>query len=304
MKWKKMGIVYCPDGSIPWARTHAMVPTPLQLDNGLLRLFVAFLDDEGIGRVGYVDIAAENALEVVDVSCSPVLDIGNPGSFDDNGVLPACAVDCGDEQRLYYIGFQIGVNVRYFMFSGLAVSGDQGLTFIRHSRVPVLDRSDEDLFARTAPFVIHDGIWKMWYVGGDRWSDVKGKSLPVYRIKYIESQDGLTWPKSGMVCFDFADEDEHGFGRPFIIQEDGLYKMFYSIRRRSAGYRLGYAESFDGKCWQRKDDEIGIDVSDEGWDSQAICYSSIARVRERTYMFYNGNNFGECGFGAAVIEDS
>jgi hypothetical protein len=143
----------------------------------------------------------------------------------------------------------------------------------------------------------------MWYVGGSKWTKVNGKLVPVYRIKYLESKDGINWGDQGKICIDFLNEDEHGFGRPFVVKENSLYKMFYSIRTRSKGYRLGYAESKDGINWIRKDEEVGIDVSDSGWDSKMICFSSILNVRGKTYMFYNGNNFGETGFGYAVLEE-
>jgi hypothetical protein len=78
--------------------------------------------------------------------------------------------------------------------------------------------------------------------------------------------------------------------------------MFYSIRTRSKGYRIGYAESADGLKWERKDREVGIDVSESGWDSEMIAYSSVQKYKDKVYMFYNGNNLGETGFGYAELE--
>jgi hypothetical protein len=73
-------------------------------------------------------------------------------------------------------------------------------------------------------------------------------------------------------------------------------------RRRSlAAYRLGYAESANGIDWIRKDEEMGLDVSPGEFDSDAIMYSAIISVGDRTYCFYNGNNFGEHGFGLAEL---
>jgi len=43
-----------------------------------------------------------------------------------------------------------GVGVRYFLFTGLAESEDGGESFVRASRVPVLDRSDEELHVRSS----------------------------------------------------------------------------------------------------------------------------------------------------------
>ena len=69
---------------------------------------------------------------------------------------------------------------------------------------------------------------------------------------------------------------------PFVLYEHNKYKMFYSIRNKSIGYRLGYAESVDGINWNRKDVEISLDVSKSGGDSEMICFSSILKVRKKT----------------------
>ena len=80
--------------------------------------------------------------------------------------------------------------------------------------------------------------------------------------------------------------------------------MHYSIRKRSvAAYRLGYADSEDGVHWTRRDAELGLDVSPSGWDSEAVMYSAEISVAGRTYLFYNGNDFGRTGFGVAVREE-
>jgi hypothetical protein len=78
--------------------------------------------------------------------------------------------------------------------------------------------------------------------------------------------------------------------------------MFFASRTRSKGYRLRYAESTDGLNWTRKDDEIGIDVSESGWDFEMISYPSVVKYKNKVYLFYNGNNLGETGFGYAELE--
>ena len=107
------------------------------------------------------------------------------------------------------------------------------------------------------------------------------------------------------MCLDFRDDDEYALGRPWVVKDSNIYRMFYSIRTRSkGGYRLGYAESGDGLSWERKDDAVGIDVSDTGWDSEMIAYASIYRHENDTYLFYNGNNCGATGFGLAQLAQS
>jgi hypothetical protein len=293
--------VYAADGSEPWAMTHAFLPTATLLDGRRIRVYAAFLDAGRVGRVGYVDVDASDPRRVLAVSRRPVLDVGEPGTFDDNGVNPVCLVEHGGRTLLYYVGWQLGVRVRYYLFVGLAVSDDGGESFRRCSRVPVLDRSDGERFVRTAANVrLEGGVWKMWYVGGSEWLEVGGKSVPSYRLRYLESQDGLHWGPSGRLCLDFNPPDEYGFGRPFVVRKGDGYAMWYSIRSVSKGYRLGYAESPDGLAWERKDHEVGIDVSPAGWDSEMMCFSSLVSVGGATYLFYNGNNYGETGFGVAV----
>lgn len=301
MRWEKLGLVYAPDGANDWAVSHAYVPTSFLPEENRIRVYAAFLDRDKVGRVGFVDLDARDPSRILEVSDAPVLDVGQPGTFDESGVTPLCLLEFDGKLHLYYIGWQRGLRLPYCLFVGLAVSADRGQSFTRYWRTPVLDRSDREPFLRSAASVLLEDKWKMWYIAGDKWVDVKGKQLPTYNVRYLESGDGVNWGGEGKVCLDFANEDEFGFGRPYVIREGDLFKMWYSIRSFSKGYRLGYAESVDGLNWTRKDEEVGIDVSETGWDSEMICCSCIQPTKYGTYMFYNGNNYGETGFGAAVL---
>jgi hypothetical protein len=100
--------------------------------------------------------------------------------------------------------------------------------------------------------------------------------------------------------------EEHGFGRPWITKVDGRYQLMYSIRRRSlAAYRLGYAESHNAIDWLRKDGDVGLTVSSEPFEDQAVMYSAMVHAHGKTYCFYNGNEFGRYGFAIAeLVTDS
>lgn len=305
MKWHKLGVVWKPDGSLDWARTHAMGPTPYRLNDDVIRVYLTCLDDKGRGRPSYVDVSSADPTQIVKVSTQPLLDVGEPGSFDDNGLMALSLVPV-DAQTvyMYYAGFELCTNVRYRIFTGLAISRDGGETFKRYSKAPILDRSDSERLFRCGNFVAKaGGVFKLWYVAGSDWTELHGKMMPVYDLRYQESADGITWSDCGTLSMALTNDDEHGFGRPWIVaRDDGTYQMFYSIRRRSfAAYRLGYAESTDGIRWVRKDNEMGLDVSPTGVDSDAIMYSAVVSVGPKTYCFYNGNNFGEQGFCVAEL---
>ena len=77
--------------------------------------------------------------------------------------------------------------------------------------------------------------------------------------------------------------------------------MWYSRRiGRKESSLLGYAVSQDGITWQRRDDLMNLLPSEDGWDSQMICYPCVFEHRGQRYMFYNGNYFGKTGIGLAI----
>lgn len=303
MRWKKQGIIYAPDGTFGWAQTHAAVPTP-EILGDRIRIYFGSRDKLGIARISYIEVAGNDPKQILATSEIPSLDIGLPGTFDENGVLPFSIVNLVNGYKyLYYTGFEIGNKVPYRMLTGVAQSTDNGHTFKRIRQTPILERSEKELFFRCATFVMFDeNKFKSWYVAGNSWTIINGKTLPIYEIKYLESTDGITWDSEGHTCIPISNPDEHGFGRPYIIKEAGLYKMFYSIRIKHQGYRLGYAESINGKDWERRDDALGLNVSLTGWDSEMACFPAITRYDDQTYLFYNGNNFGQTGIGYAILE--
>ncbi|HEX4132452.1 MAG TPA: hypothetical protein VHZ24_20645 [Pirellulales bacterium] len=307
MRWKRLGLVYRPDGTRAWAKSHAMIPTPVRLNDRVVRVYITCCDAAGIGRPGYVDLAADARLTVLGVAPEPLLDVGAPGTFDENGVLPCSVVAVGGNRVLmYYVGFELGTKIRYRLLTGLATSDDGGNSFRRWTQTPLLERSTAELYFRAGPYCVRDGDkFRLWYVGGSAWTTVAGKSVPVYDIRYAESADGVAWPTEGALQIAVTQPDEHGFGRPAVLRKaDGTYRMFYSVRRiSSAGYRLGYAESPDGHGWIRRDDHLQLDVSSDGFDSQAIMYAAPIEIGGRLYVFYNGNEFGKYGFAAAVLDD-
>lgn len=302
-RWQRRGLIYAPDGLVPWAQQHGFPPTPVERPDGSLRLYLSFTDEHVVGRMGWIDVDPDDPARVVGVSEVPVLDIGQPGTFDENGVVATHVIAMGDELWMYYVGYQLGQKVRYYQFLGLAISRDGGETFERVQRVPVIDRSDAELVNRTSGFVLpEDGVFKLWYTAGSTWTEVDGKPLPIYGLKYLESPDGISFGPEGEPAVELDEPDEHALGRPWVLREPGGYRMWFSSRTRSRGYRIGYAESADGRSWTRRDNEIQFDVAEDGWDSGMVAYAAIWQRGERTIMFYNGNDCGRTGVGWAELD--
>jgi hypothetical protein len=303
MKWQKMGLIYCPDGKYSWAQHSALTPTPFLIREKVIRIFAGFRDNNGVSRIGYVDVDAENPSKVLSVSESPILDVGVPGAFDDNGLILGDVIRVGDAIYLYYIGFQLVEKVKFLAFTGLAISHDGGESFKRFSEAPILDRNQEGLFFRAIHSItFKDGVYTAWLGAGRQWSQIEGRSYPSYSIRRVESRDGIHFENDRAVNILFADS-EYRIGRPRVFDNGAGYSMFYTKGTLTKDYLPGYATSLDSENWVRKDSEVGIGLSNTGWDSLHLSYPTAFKYKEKTYLFYNGNNMGSTGFGWALMKD-
>ncbi|UVL28185.1 hypothetical protein [Pseudomonas donghuensis] len=302
MNWKKLGLVFSQDGTVAWRRNSALTPTPFLLNEQVIRIYAGFRDDDGISRIGYVDVDSQDPTRVLGVSEKPVLDRGRDGCFDDNGVILGDVVRDGDRLRMYYVGFQLVKRAKFLAFTGLAESSDGGDTFQRLSEAPVLDRSVEGNTIRAVHTALYEqGVWKIWYAVGDDWQLINGVPYPKYNIWYSESVDGKTFAAQGTLCVDVRG-DEYRIGRPSVYKTATGYMMFYTKGGRSGeDYFPGVAYSSDGIKWERKDEAFGLALSESGFDDRHLCYPRLVTAGARTFCFYNGNNMGSEGFGVAEL---
>lgn len=303
--WKKIGLIYKPIKKYYWQKSHAALPTTLYLGNDTYRVYFTSRDSENKTYVGYFEV---NLLDlerpvIKNVSNEPVLKPGPIGTFDFDGVQCTSLVEMGDKVYMYYLGWTKGIPEPLFYTSiGLAISMDKGLTFNKYSEAPIMERSVYDPWMVSGGTVIlEENIWKMWYISGLSFNWANGITKSFYDIKYAESADGINWKRSGKVCLELADK-ETNISRPTILFEEGVYKAWYPYKREDSGYRIGYAESQDGLSWIRKDLEANINVSPEGWDSEALDKLFVFKHKNQKIMLYNGNRFGLDGIGMAINE--
>jgi hypothetical protein len=308
MRWIRKGQIFDPREHKSWAGTHAQVPTVL-LYADRVRIFYADRTKDNRSFITYLDVDRKNLSRVLYYHKEAILPLGERGTFDDDGMMPGCALRHGRYVYLYYNGWNRGVTVPYRNSVGIAVSEDDGASFRRLYQGPVLDRTAQEPHMAVTPAVIKEGsLWRMWYISGLRWVDVEDRYEPVYVIKYATSEDGIAWHRPNHQCIAQAHELE-AFSHPTVIKRGDRYLMWYSYRhsrdyRDGAGsYRIGYAESADGVDWVRMDKVNGLDVSPSGWDSTMTCYPSVVVVDGQIMMIYNGNGFSQTGIGYAILED-
>lgn len=301
MKWVKKGQIFSPAGQHEWVKTHAMLPIADQIGDDTYRIYFSGRDPSNRSLTGYVEVDITNPEKILKLSPEPVLGLGELGAFDDNGVSPTWLVNHGREKYLYYFGWNKGSSVRAAEVSGLAISKDGGNTFQRHSRAPVIDRTDAEPFQILviSCILIEGNTWRMWYDSADKW---QSPELPRYNIKYAESTDGINWVRQGVVSVGYESDDESRVSRASVVREDGIYKMWFCSAVGSGGYRMGYAESGDGVRFERIKGRGGLDLSPSGWDSEMVCYPHVFTHKGQKIMLYCGNGYGRTGFGYAVME--
>jgi len=143
--------------------------------------------------------------------------------------------------------------------------------------------------------------YDMWYGSTLSWDAGNGEMLHV--IHHASSNDGHIWDRSGLsVPYEIG--VAQAFSRPTLIQNSrNGYEMWFSYRSGAGEkYRIGYAESEDGVHWRLANDNAGIALSDSGWDSDMMAYPFVFDHLDTRYMLYNGNGYGETGFGLARLE--
>lgn len=312
----KKGLIYKPDQTIPWSQSHAQVPVAdYSEETNSISIYFSTRDPNGRSLPGRIVLDANDPKRIISIDDKPILDLGELGAFDDCGVMPSWLVNRPNgEKWLYYIGWNVRNTIPYHNAVGLAISKDGGKSFERFSRGPLWDRNYKDPhYSGTTCVIQDDGIWKNWYLSCTEWKKVNGKSEPRYHLKYAESENGIDWKRDGTIAIDYLNDNEAGIVKASVLKSEDKYLMWYAYRQfvdyrssKANSYRIGYAESMDGKTWERLDSSspLSLEISDNenDWDGFMITYPHVIEVGNRTLMFYNGNGFGQSGFGYAELE--
>jgi predicted GH43/DUF377 family glycosyl hydrolase len=250
--------------------------------------------------------------DIIGISNHCVVELGELGCFDEHGIFPINVLRDGNKVLAYTTGWNRKVSVSVDASIGLAISHDEGRTFQKQGKGPVLSASLHEPFLIGDAFVArYEDLYHMWYIYGTKWKKIV-ESDPldrVYKIAHATSEDGINWHREGrQIIVDRLNADECQ-ALPTVFYMDGVYHMYFCYRQAhgfrtqsNSAYRIGYAHSVDLLNWERDDSNTGIDVSGEGWDSQMQCYPHTFKLDENVYMLYNGNEFGRFGFGLAVLE--
>ncbi len=198
-------------------------------------------DSSGSIRIGYA--TSPDRITWTKHGGNPVLDIGSPGEWDDEGIFNPMVIFDNTTIHMWYAGWD-SLNTRI----GYATSLD-GITWTKSPNNPVLDLGSPgswDDAAISGPSVIFDGAtYHMWYGGGDS-SNVGTPFSYDGSIGYATSSDGVTWTKfvdnPVLVAGSLGTWEEFKVLIPEVIYEGSTYHMWYNgLNNNFFPFRIGYA---------------------------------------------------------------
>jgi predicted GH43/DUF377 family glycosyl hydrolase len=308
MKWRKKGMIFNVSGENQWMNSHAQIPTVLVKDKAL-RIYFATRSEPHLSMTTFVDVDINDPKQILYVHDKPILELGKPGMFDEQGIMPTYVCEHQNQVWLYYGGWSRRTIIPYSNWTGLAVSDDGGTTFQRAFPGPIMDRTPLEIYSATASFILREKEqWHMWYASGEGWIKVSEKYEEYYVIKHAYSNDGITWVRENKQILPSKSQYEPTH-RPSVFFRNGKYHLYFCFRGISDfrdgenSYRMGYAWSTNLVDWTRDDAQGGLVPSLDGWDSKMMAYPYIVNVKGKILMFYNGNGFGQTGFGYAELEN-
>lgn len=316
-KWRKLGLLLEPStlaGKPEWFNEFAQAPNSILFDKFVRVYFCCRPRADAAGQYvsycTYVDLNRSNLFEILSMAPKPVLALGELGSFDEFGTYPVSTIRDGADILACYGGWTRCESVPFNVSLGMAKSTDGGNSFVKLGPGPVLSHSLDEPFVVTSPKIRKYGnTWFLAYTAGRKWMIADGRPEVVYKLRMAHSTDGINWTRLDRdIIPDRLGKDE-AQACPDIFFWNGKYHMFFCYRQatdfrfsRERTYRIGYACSSDMLNWVRDDSKAGIEVSDEGWDSEMVAYPHVFELDGAIYMLYLGNQVGRYGFGLAKLE--
>lgn len=313
-KWKKLGLVFNPTDykNNSWLNEFAQAPSVLEYDD-FIRVYFSCrpkANEQGqyVSYSSYVDLNKNN-FNVLKLGENPILELGKLGTFDEFGTYPSSIIKINDKYMVFYGGWTRCESVPFNVAIGCGIS-DDGKIFEKLGNGPILSYSLDEPFILSGPKIRKFGdTYYLFYIAGRRWITVNGKPEPVYKIRMATSKDTLNWEKYNKDLIEDLLNENEAQASPDVIFANGKYHMFFCYREASdfrknkdRSYKIGYAHSTDLISWIRDDSKVGIEISEEGWDSEMIAYPHVVKLNGKYYMFYLGNEVGKYGFGIAELE--
>jgi hypothetical protein len=237
---------------------------------------------------------------------NPVLNLGDPGSWDDFMVCIPTVVYDGAIYHMWYCGLD-GIPPAGNENIGHATSPD-GINWTKDSSNPVLTTGVSgswDAVKIETGFASKEGsTFHLWYNGSDG---------TAFRIGHATSPDGTNWTKDlGNPVLNVGSPSSWDSSRVQVSSivynpYNATYYMYYCGGEERL-WSIGYATSLSlNGPWIKNPNNPNFQPSPSAWDSLYVCFPSIIYDGNTNdyKMWYNGNNTEWAGkIGLATSSDT
>lgn len=233
--WKKLGKVFTPQEvtHLPWLKEFAQAPATLIFDD-FVRVYFSCrppADEQGkyVSYSAWVDLARDDLFHVLRFAREPILPLGGYGEFDEFGTYPVSVMRDNDVVKAWYAGWTRCESVPFNVAIGMAVSHDQGETFVKAGPGPAIGYSPDEPFVMSGPKIRRfNNQWQLFYIAGRKWKWVDGRAEPVYKIRMATSDDGINWTKLNKDLIPSRIEEDEAQASPDVFYANGKYHMFFA----------------------------------------------------------------------------
>ncbi len=147
--------------------------------------------------------------------------------------------------------------------------------------------------------VAANGRWYMWYTG-------QNFTRQLSAIGLATSDDGIHWTRVGAepVLSAIGGWEKNSVMCPFVLFENGRFRMWYSGGEMYEPDAIGYAESLDGIHWNRNPANPVLAPGD-AWEAERVAAACIVPVDGWYLAFYIGfaEGFERSSIGVAKSRD-
>lgn len=305
-------LLFKPTGALEWQQDFAQIPFGSVEGNHLRVIFATRSAKDYAGN--YKSYPAQAIFDLSDwslksIDSSPLMKLGQPGSFDESGVMPGTIIKLhSGEVAMYYCGWSRSVVTPYRWSIGLSFLGTEG-KFLRRDLGPIIGQSIAHPYLVASPVVSWSltTAYEMFHLTGTSWDLVENKYEALYTITRSTSGDGKFWKSSGWFMEKVFWPDECQTS-PNIFMIGNKRFMTFSYRSQSGfrsnvdrNYKTAVAEEISSENWRVVQSKVAvIDGTSQRFD---VAYLNTFEHQGNLYGLYNYSmGFGTSGIYMARIK--
>lgn len=281
-----------------WAKSHVQVPTPLIFDN---RVIIYYASRDGLGKSQLLSfsIDVDDPTTIVSKDYHPLISLGDPGTFDEDGVMVSSVIEVDSTLLLYYTGWQRSFTVPYITSVGLLIKEKKESSFAKFSKGPIFGRNSSEPYFVNTPFVYRDkDEFRMIYGSGKKWTLIADRFEPTYFLKRSQSSNALNWSVSGEEFMEPVSGEESTVRATRYVSSGGELRIMFSSRQvrdfRGGSGSYSLFEIPDCPANQGLPSRTSVEFANPELvrNQNMLAYPSIFNLGSN-YLLFNGSDFGK-----------